>query len=84
VSEVIATAVPSTAGEDRKGMLRAYTTCQSLEPYLLVDPVFRRFELYTNGAWQSFGPGEVVGTGSGPLAVDDFYDELDAEATIYH
>ena len=56
--------------------------CQSLERYLLVDRVFRRFELYTLGRWQSFGPGEVVDTGYGPIAIDGFYDELDAEATV--
>ena len=73
---------PSTASEDRKGKLRAYTACPSLKRYLLVDPVFRRFELYAHGEWHSFGPGEVVDTGYGPIAIDDFYDELDSEATI--
>jgi Uma2 family endonuclease len=73
---------PSTAGEDRKGKLRAYTSCQSLQRYLLVDPVFRRVELYTQDRWQSFGPGEVVDTGYGPIAIDEFYEDLDAEATV--
>jgi Uma2 family endonuclease len=72
---------PSTAAEDRKGKLRAYTTCGSLERYVLVDPVFRRFEVFVHGGWHSFGSGEPVETGYGVIDVDEFYDELDAEAT---
>jgi Uma2 family endonuclease len=73
---------PSTANEDRKGMLRAYTMCGSLRAHLLVDPVFRRFELYAAGEWSSYGPGDVVDSGYGPISVDEFYDELDDEATV--
>lgn len=72
---------PTTANEDRKGKLRAYATCQSLDRYVLVDPVFRRFEVYRAGRWASFGPGDVVETGYGVISVDDFYNDLDAEAT---
>jgi len=72
---------PTTASEDRKGKLRAYSTCESLDRYILVDPVFRRVETYANGTWRSYGPGDVVETGYGVLVVDEFYDELDAEAT---
>ncbi len=72
---------PTTASEDRKGKLRAYATCESLDRYVLVDPVFRRFEVYRQHRWSSFGPGEIVETGYGVINVDDFYDELDAEAT---
>ncbi len=72
---------PSTAAEDRKGKLRAYTTCPSLDRYILVDPTFRRIEVYRAGAWASFGSGGLVDTGFGVLEVDDLYDELDAEAT---
>lgn len=73
---------PSTAAEDRKGKLRAYATCESLERYILVDPVFRRFEAFSHAQWQSFGPGDVVETGFGTIDVDEFYDELDADATL--
>jgi hypothetical protein len=33
-------------------------------------------------AGADFSPGEVVDAGYGPTAIDDFYDELDAEATV--
>jgi len=72
---------PTTAAEDRKGKLRAYATCETLDRYGLVDPVFRRFEVYRQKTWSSFGPGDVVETGYGVISVDEFYDELDAEAT---
>jgi Uma2 family endonuclease len=72
---------PTTAAEDRKGKLRAYATCETLDRYLIVDPVFRRFECYSQGTWQSFGPGDVVETGYGPIPIEEFYDDLDAEAT---
>lgn len=72
---------PSTAGEDRKGKLRAYATCESLDRHVLVDPVFRRFEVYRRDQWESFGPGDVVETGYGVISVDEFYDELDTDAT---
>lgn len=72
---------PWPAAEDRKGKLRSYTTCQSLDRYVLVDPVFRRFEVYRKGQWASFGHGDVVETGFGVVSIDDFYDELGAEAT---
>jgi hypothetical protein len=41
--------------------------------YLLVDPVFRRFELPT-APWQSFGPDEMVTAGYGPIAIEDLYE----------
>jgi Uma2 family endonuclease len=72
---------PTTATEDRKGKLRAYASCDSLLRYILVDPVFRRFESFTDGRWESFGPGDVMETGYGPVAIDEFYDDLEAEAT---
>ena len=72
---------PSTIAEDRRGKLRAYLTCESLQRYILVDPVFRRFEVYRAGVWRSAGPGQVVETGFGPLSIDEFYDEVDADAT---
>src|SRR3954451_19595984 len=74
---------PTTAAEDRKGKLRAYATCEALDRYLLVDPVFRRVECYSHGSWQSFGPGDVVETGYGPISIEEFYDVLEAEATTY-
>lgn len=72
---------PSTVGEDRKGKLRAYATVETLERYVLVDPVFRRFEVYRHAKWHSFGPGEVVETGYGMINIDEFYDDLESEAT---
>jgi Uma2 family endonuclease len=72
---------PTTATEDRKGKLRAYASCDSLQRYILVDPVFRRFESFAAGHWESFGPGDVIETGYGPVALDEFYDDLEAEAT---
>ena len=71
---------PSTVAEDRRGKFRAYLTCRSLERYILVDPVFRRFEVYRNEQWQSCGPGGVVETGYGVIVIDEFYDELDQDA----
>ena len=48
---------PSTAGEDRKGKLRAYATVETLERYVLVDPVFRRFEVYRQASGTASDPG---------------------------
>ena len=72
---------PSTADEDRKGKLRAYTTIDTLERYILIDPVFRRFEVFRRNQWHSFGPGDVVETGYGVIDINEFYDDLEAEAT---
>jgi hypothetical protein len=77
----IALRAPSTAAEDRRGKLRASLICESLQRDILVDPVFRRFEVYKAGTWHSAGPGQVVETGYDPLAIDEFYDELDTDAT---
>lgn len=72
---------PSTAAEDRKGKLRAYSTIATLDRSVLVDPIFRRFEVYRRGHWRSYGPGDAVETGYGVIDLDEFYDDLEAEAT---
>lgn len=76
---------PSTRDHDRREKAMAYSTLPSLQQYLLLDPLYRQVEVATLEAgglrWQAYGSGDVVYTPYGDLVVDDFYDELDAEAT---
>ncbi len=76
---------PSTRDRDRREKAMAYSTLPSLQQYLLVDPLYRQIEVAVLGPdglrWQAHGSGDVVSTAYGLLVVDDFYDELDAEAT---
>jgi hypothetical protein len=50
--------------------------------YLLVDPVFRRFELPAGPVCGASVQTRRSTPGYGPIAIDDLYDDqLDAEAT---
>lgn len=74
---------PSTAGIDRREKAVAYTTLPSLRHYLLVDPYYRRIDMATRREdggwrWETHGPGSIVLTPYGDIAVDALYDEVDA------
>jgi Uma2 family endonuclease len=73
---------PSTADIDRREKALAYATLPGLRHYLLVDAYYRRIDLGTRHGdgwrWETFGPGGVILTPYGTIAVDPIYDEADA------
>lgn len=77
---------PSTSSIDRREKAVAYAAAPSLRLLLLVDPNERRIEVAhaVEGRihdWMAYGPGDVIGTDYGEIAVDALYDALDAAAT---
>lgn len=79
---------PSTANVDRREKAIAYAAIPALRQLLLVHPDERRIEVAQPAkgsghvlAWESYGPGQVVFTGYGNIAVDDLYDTIDRTAT---
>lgn len=86
-SVIVEVLSPTTIGTDRREKFEAYRQLPSLRIYLLVDPVFRRFEVYRphpdagGPHWQAYGPGGFVFTPYGVLHLDEIYAEVDALAT---
>lgn len=76
---------PSTRGTDRREKLAAYASCPSIRFYAIIDPVFGSMEVATwedgQVRWRSLGPGEVLTSPYGDIALDALYDEVDAIAT---
>jgi Uma2 family endonuclease len=74
----------STAGRDRREKALVYATLPSLQHYLLVDPDRRHIEVGERVGrflrWETYGPGDAIGTAYGVVVVDDLYDVIDAEA----
>lgn len=77
---------PPTSSIDRREKAVAYAAAPNLRLLLLVDPNERRIEVAhpVDGRihdWMAYGPGDVIGTDYGDIAVDALYDALDAAAT---
>lgn len=77
---------PTTADIDRREKAVAYATLPSLRYYLIVDPYYRRIDVATRRGsgwqWETLGPGSLLMTAFGDIAIDALYDDVDATTSL--